>query len=553
VPVGVLDADRYALFDGGAVLTRPDDRCQLRIWVGTEERWRRLELEPALRSRVMSGSPLVRRSLRVSGGDLSVTAYGAIDAGGHPVAVLEVANDGRAPLTLAVVASVDAAPAAPRWQVDGPTVRCDDRVALRAARPWADVAGAGDLDGLVALLDARADRYRAAAPAGPTDAAPAEPAPADPEVLGASGALTARCVALVAPLAHATTTTVVMPLDTAVGSGPAASLAVAEPSGVGSAGPLAVADADTVASGWKRQLDAGARLALPDGRLVDLVAATRAQLLIDPASPAALLARFGHLDAARTRLRHLLADPLAELAQRARELVDLGGYLAVDPDRVAAEACLERLAELVALLERAERAPGATDDLGPWRRAAGDVLVAAGQHDVAAAIVAANRVSDARAHPAAGAGASAVALEAAGRWSTLSGAADDAGVWGTYRTDRAAEFLDAVRDLLVDDSDAAVLRVAPGFPASWWGQPVEVYDLPTRSGLLSYALRWHGERPALLWDVRDPAARDLSVSCPGLDPAWRAQGARGDALLDAPSTVAPPGAAGPVEADGSFS
>ena len=75
--------------------------------------------------------------------------------------------------------------------------------------------------------------------------------------------------------------------------------------------------------------------------------------------------------------------------------------------------------------------------------------------------------------------------------------------------------------------------LAAHWPAAWLGQPVEVHDVPTRIGTVSWAVRWHGERPALLWDVvpHDPEGQAPSVTAPGLDPAFTATQWRGETLL----------------------
>jgi len=77
------------------------------------------------------------------------------------------------------------------------------------------------------------------------------------------------------------------------------------------------------------------------------------------------------------------------------------------------------------------------------------------------------------------------------------------------------------------------LRLAAHWPAAWLGQSVEVHDVPTRIGKVSWAVRWHGERPALLWEVvpHDPAGDPPAVTVPGLDPAFTATGWRGETLL----------------------
>ena len=71
-------------------------------------------------------------------------------------------------------------------------------------------------------------------------------------------------------------------------------------------------------------------------------------------------------------------------------------------------------------------------------------------------------------------------------------------------------------------------------PDDWLGQGVEVHDAPTTHGLVSFAVRWHGDRPALLWDVPE----GVRVSAPGLDPTWSSAQPKGDALL---APVPPPG------------
>lgn len=87
-----------------------------------------------------------------------------------------------------------------------------------------------------------------------------------------------------------------------------------------------------------------------------------------------------------------------------------------------------------------------------------------------------------------------------------------------------------------DGREPASLRLAAHWPAAWLGQHIEVHSVPTRIGKVSWAVRWHGERPALLWEVvpHDPAAHPPAVTAPGLDPAFTATGWQGEALLALP-------------------
>jgi hypothetical protein len=88
------------------------------------------------------------------------------------------------------------------------------------------------------------------------------------------------------------------------------------------------------------------------------------------------------------------------------------------------------------------------------------------------------------------------------------------------------------RRILVADPDGATLDLLPApFPRSWAGQPVEAYGIPVGgdpSVTVGVAVRWHGERPAVLWEVAGPA---VALTSSGLDPAWSAGGGRGEALL----------------------
>jgi hypothetical protein len=87
-------------------------------------------------------------------------------------------------------------------------------------------------------------------------------------------------------------------------------------------------------------------------------------------------------------------------------------------------------------------------------------------------------------------------------------------------------FLAWLERRLVRAVDAGI-DLVPGFPPAWAGQGVEVYGVVAAGVTVGFAVRWHGERPALLWDLSVPAR----LTCSGLDPAWSATTARGEALL----------------------
>jgi hypothetical protein len=98
-----------------------------------------------------------------------------------------------------------------------------------------------------------------------------------------------------------------------------------------------------------------------------------------------------------------------------------------------------------------------------------------------------------------------------------------------------AEVLRFVRELLVRETDSG-LALCRVLPPDWLGQGFEVHDAPTAFGRLSYAVRWHGARPALLWDLDvHPGTGPVVLTAPGLDPTWQASESKGEALLAAPA------------------
>ena len=90
----------------------------------------------------------------------------------------------------------------------------------------------------------------------------------------------------------------------------------------------------------------------------------------------------------------------------------------------------------------------------------------------------------------------------------------------------------AERRIVVADRTAPTIDLFPApFPPSWAGHPVEAYRVPVAgdpSVTVGVAVRWHGERPALLWEVAGLAP---ALTSSGLDPAWSSAAERGEALL----------------------
>ena len=94
------------------------------------------------------------------------------------------------------------------------------------------------------------------------------------------------------------------------------------------------------------------------------------------------------------------------------------------------------------------------------------------------------------------------------------------------QADGGAALLLATRALLAFERGTEIDLLSE-LPAEWSGRDIEVHDLPTRHGLLSYAVRWHGPNPALLWE----GPPGVTLRAPGLDPAWSTDAPAGETLL----------------------
>lgn len=134
-----------------------------------------------------------------------------------------------------------------------------------------------------------------------------------------------------------------------------------------------------------------------------------------------------------------------------------------------------------------------------------------------------------------------VALDAAGRVLAAAGesrAARDLGriVARRTRTERPAAAPEGV--LLVPWLEGAFAEggalMPAGIPDGWLGQSFEAYGVPTgERSTVAFAVRWHGARPAVLWEQSGGTA-ELTSPCA---PAWRTTEPKGETLWPEPPTV----------------
>ncbi len=239
--------------------------------------------------------------------------------------------------------------------------------------------------------------------------------------------------------------------------------------------PSRIPDVAAVVSGWLTVCEQASRLGLPDQHLVDAVVAARCDLLLE--GPVEADDQLGFL---------------ADVGQIVRLGDDADAWLpeVIGPlERLGRERG-PRVDEALLAIERL--AVSARDD-----RAAGDIaaLIARRRRDGLESAVSRIPLAERTAHVGASLGA----------------------------------FVDAVERSLTAGGEI----LPGGLPPTWLGANFEVHGLPTAArSTLSFAVRWHGDRPALLWEQTGPST---ALTARAIDPDWRSDEPSGETLLAAPA------------------
>jgi hypothetical protein len=237
-----------------------------------------------------------------------------------------------------------------------------------------------------------------------------------------------------------------------------------------------LAPAMAIVRGWETVAHRASRLVLPDTGLGEAVTAARSDLLlggpvdpeVDPIGFLLDVAELGRLGDDADVWMPEIVEPIASIARRDDVEVDL-----------ALRAC-ERLA-----------------------MSAGDERAAA---DIAR--IRDRRTSDGH--------ASALAPNTPSSFSSL------------RRGDSVGRFVAQVEQRVADEG-----RLLPlGIPRRWLGSNFEVHGVPTGPrSTVGFAVRWHGERPAVLWEQHGPPQL---LTAAKVDPEWSSAASTGEALWAAP-------------------
>lgn len=524
--VGGIDDTRPARVDGGGLISPAGATWALDWWVGADDRWHIPAREPSIRQRRLGPGPIIETSLRVPSGDVIATAYPVV-AGGRAATVVEIRNDSPVPVALGLAIrpyAHDGRPSAGHRLELAPDRRAviiDDDAAVLLPRPPNEAGADPALDLFDAVTAGQALSWR-----GPV------------EGTGAN----AVCLY---PLPHSTSLRFTLPAPSPSGApttGDGAAVAVDR------LRPDAVPDADAVVRGWTAIVERGGSFRFPDPGLTDLAGAARARLIlaapslpdrIEDVAPAAGLVlgglvASGHGEECRPALDRLAESfpsrlPGGTAAVAAADLV-VGAVAAAEllgePELI--DRLLAPVTQLTHLVDRTGDAEATARARGGLARLA----EGAGQPEAAEHL---RRDLEADADDGEPGLEAVTAL--AGQ-ATPSGGWTAAGLDGVDAIEPAARFWLRARRLLIADPGPEAggdqpIRLLPAFPTAWLGGELEVHRAPVAGVRVSFAIRWHGYRPALLWEVdgANPTGGAVRLTCPGLDPEWSTDQPRGEALL----------------------
>lgn len=506
--VATLDSQEPARVDLGGLVQPFQTSWSIDWLVRADDRWYVPAKEPAVRQRRIGAGAVLETSLRIPSGDAIQRVY-SVNAPGGDALVIEIENASPVPVALAMALrpyDLTGSTSPASITITDERVLVGDRVALVLPRPPIERQASSGSDVAARLVAGNVLNGQSCAE-GDT----------------ATGAV-------VYPLPHGATLRFVIP----------------HPLASPRLGPLP--DVEAVARGWSAVIERGGRFDFPDPGISQQAMAARARLL---AETPGLPVRVSQLEWGAGRLLEALAlsGAVSEImgslgalagtfptrlpgnpADAAAIISGVGRAARLVDDRAVAEALLEPVAQLTYLVEKKGTATDTNEALMGLSR----LLIAAGQRNVAEELL--PRIAD----PNALAGVP----ENLEELTALAEQASPAGSWGGDDVIRAAEFWLGARNMVLG-GDPRHLALLPKFPGAWMGGDVEIHNAVTTHGRISFAIRWHGARPALLWDLEidEQAEGDpIEIRCPGLDPDWSSTERQGDALLagTAEGLVAPP-------------
>ena len=488
--IGNLASARRADVGSGGVIRLPHLGVTIEFWIGADDRWHIPSTAITARHDLVGDAPIVRTSVRVPGGDAVLTTYG-VRQGRNDVLVTELANQTSVPFAIAVVVRTEGQP----LSLTGSALSIGNRDSGRdrgMGHPLVYLPRVPQLVLTRGPRDDLLDQLRAGLAHDPRELSSAF-----------------ETIAMLLPVTHRTTVRIGTVLEPATLAAPPVLSALAGP--------------DDVARGWDVQRGAALSISVPDPALVSRYRRLLGACLLDISTPSAgafvidaVLARtaasvgLGHfartrteaLEAHQTR-RGVFADDVATTALCLDALIatdrsDFAAKIAAGLEYVARHRA--RAGEWAAVLARA----------ATWFAGHGEVGAAASARR---AWIAAGSPWPMPSWPR-----EPVPAQSFGPEFVPTGPAG------------LAADIAAVLAVVARDTPDGAIDLLAGFDDGWCGAPVDVRRWPVSGGELSFAVRWHGERAALLWEN---TGSPVDLTCRSLDPAWKSSQAKGEALLSA--------------------
>ncbi len=513
------------------------ERWSLDWWVGAEDRWHAASIETAVRQSLGDDGYTVETRLKVPGGDVVHRAV-CVPSNGTSVALFEVENATPIPVALALVINFGHAC---DIAVDNDTVLVNGHPLLRAGRSVARVLVADSVDDALAAVDSG-------------DAVP------PPEMVFP---LRGTVVVAIFPLPHTAVLKSTMALDV----------------GLALQAPSDLPPIEAVARGWTKHIEGGSTVLLPDPRVTRAVSAARRHLLIGsglgpssefwsqacepwvPAVAAAALGAWGHVSEGRELLLSATGPDDLEV-HAARSVAESGALLWAwaehlerhrDPELQAAIYPWIEATTAALVPRRRGRGQAGSDEsaAAAWRvvglAAGASIMSRMGNHRTGADIVDAlpgllSQIDLTSAPIALALGGDRLAmgerpsLLASDSFASVVELADQVGAFAqqgrTQHPERSSLWLHAVRRAIVAEpaGTGGPVDLVGNPDQAWLGASIEAHDVPVANGVISFGVRWHGDRPALLWHL-DGGAQDQSVTASGLDANWSDDRPEGEALL----------------------
>ncbi len=499
--IGNLGSTRRAEVGSAGALRLPEG-TSVEWWVRSGDKWHVPSTDITVRDWLLDNAPVLSSAVRVPGGDVTGAVYATVQ-GVREIVVIELANSTAAPLAAALVVRSGTGRAV---RLEGTTVFEGDRPVAYLPSSPSDVI-AGPLQPLVAGSDVNREI--------------AAPSPLTTDTIEA---------AFIVPLLHRSSIRFAALLGVASALGTASVPVVS-----------ALPDPAMVARGWGLQAGNAARLDGDPRRANNIRALATGMLLyadggterswVERAAIARGLVRIG----AHTEALALLAG--VDDAQFRNGSLGEDSNVGVTAEVLAAVVTVARHhSRAVFAHSMTPLVAGALEFLQRSARREADVV---GAHS--GVFLAASRML-ARAHEDRAARTATQVWESIGKsWPmalaaepTLPAMSSGATLIPGDPRRLANQIICAIDGLAGETADGAIDLFGGWAAGDLAGVPVAIHQVDTPIGEVSAAIRWHGARPALLWEVRCAPADQLTLRCSVLDPTWSATESTGEALLAEP-------------------